>query len=122
MSWKPLPLIEQIDGKMVLNEETINEVFEKNGIQNMDVGIISIVGVERGAKSFTFNYIIRYLETNDFGKDDEPLKGFLWKNEIKAQTKGVYIWSKAFVKTISNKKIAIILMDTQVRTRNSIGK
>ena len=122
MDGKPLPLIEQIDGKLVLTEYTLHEVFENNGIQDIDVGIISIVGVERGAKSFTCNHLIRYLDTGDFGKIDEPLQGFLWKNEIEAQTKGVYVWSKPFIKTINDKKIAIIVMDTQVRTINSSRK
>lgn len=115
---EPLPLIELKNGNWVLNEDTKRLVFENSDIRNMEVAILPITGIERGGKSFTLNYFILFLETNGYEVDQHGLKGFKWKGDTLPQTEGVYVWPKPFIKTINNKKIAIILMDTQVRKMN----
>lgn len=47
------------------------------------------------------------------GEPDEPLKGFSWKGGVKRDTNGIIMWSDVFLHEAKNKKLAIILMDTQ---------
>lgn len=47
------------------------------------------------------------------GSDDEPLKGFSWRGGSERDTTGILIWSKVFLGTVNDEKVAIILMDTQ---------
>jgi atlastin len=112
---KLLPLIEKTDEGLKLNEKTIKDLFENNfELDGMDIALLAIIGPEREGKSFTLNFIMRYLKLNYFGTPDAELEGFAWKSGIDSQTKGIFIWREPFIKKIDNKKCAIFLIDTQV--------
>jgi len=114
MESHPLPVIQQIDGILALNEKNLHDVLMSDEVKNKRVALVSIAGEERAGKSFLLDYILRHLESNDFGGDYEVLRGFEWSGGTEAQTKGAFIWSKPFIKEINGKEVAIIVMDTQV--------
>lgn len=106
-------LIEEKDGKLILNEEIIDKVFGDKELTDINVAILPIIGTERYGKSFTLNYFMRYLMFDSLGKEDQELNGFGWKSGTVPQTKGIYIWREQNIRTINNKKYVVILMDTQ---------
>ena len=49
----------------------------------------------------------------------DPLEGFHWCGGSQRDTTGILIWSKVFiVRTTMGKEVAVILMDTQVKTNS----
>lgn len=66
------------------------------------------------------NHFLRYLQNSINNEDDwigdlnAPLKGFSWHGGCERDTTGILMWSEPFVVTRSNnKKVAVVLMDTQ---------
>ncbi|XP_053203496.1 atlastin-2-like [Panonychus citri] len=90
----------------------------EDGISNLPVAIVSIVGDARKGKSFLLNFFLRYLQRHDqedwIGDLDEPLRGFSWRDGVERDTVGIVLWPKPFVLTRKDgSKIVVILMDTQ---------
>ena len=83
-----------------------------------------ILGAFRKGKSFLLNFLLRYLEAG--GSEDwmektlsDPLEGFHWCGGSQRDTTSILIWSKVFiVRTTMGKEVAVILMDSQVKTNS----
>lgn len=108
-------------GKYELNIKQIEEILMSPETKDCEVSILSVAGALRGGKSFLLSFFIRYLHSatvlneteNWMGDPNEKLTGFEWKKSSQRQTTGILIWSEIFYYKIDNRKIAIILMDTQ---------
>lgn len=107
--------------KYKLNIKQIEEILLSPETKDCEVCILSVAGALRGGKSFLLSFFIRYLQSatvlnetkNWMGDPNENLTGFEWKKGTQRQTTGILIWSEIFYYKIDNRKIAIILMDTQ---------
>lgn len=107
--------------KYELNIKPIEEILLSQETKDCEISIISVAGALRGGKSFLLSFFIRYLHSatvlneteNWIGHPEEKLTGFEWKKGSQRQTTGILIWSEIFYYKINNRKIAIILMDTQ---------
>lgn len=107
--------------KYELNIKPIEEILLSPETKNCEVSILSVAGALRGGKSFLLSFLIRYLHSvtvlneteNWIGDPNEKLTGFEWIRGTKRHTTGILIWSEIFYYVIDNRKIAIILMDTQ---------
>lgn len=107
--------------KYQLNIKPIEEILLRPETKDCEVCILSVAGALRGGKSFLLSFFVRFLHSatvlneseNWMGDPNEKLTGFEWKKGIRRQTTGILIWSEIFYYNVNNRKIAIILMDTQ---------
>lgn len=107
--------------KYELNIKPIEAILMSPNTKDCEVSILSVAGALRGGKSFLLSFLIRYLHSatvlneteNWMGDPNEKLTGFEWIRGTKRHTTGILIWSEIFYYKIGNRKIAIILMDTQ---------
>lgn len=101
------------------NYEKLKEVLMNDDVKDTKIAVISISGASRKGRSFLLNFLLKYLENNDNNSDwlndvNAPLTGFPWSQGSQVNTKGIWIWSKIFIKTQMNgEKIGILLMDSQ---------
>ncbi|XP_076805691.1 atlastin-2-like isoform X2 [Clavelina lepadiformis] len=102
-----------------INEAALCKIFNHPDVIHTPVMIVSIAGAMREGKSFLLSLLILYLESGmspDWTtKGDQPLKRhFRWTTGFDRETLGIYMWSKPYVVSKSDKsKVAILLMDTQ---------
>lgn len=61
---KAANILEFKEGKSVINEETLNNIFNHEDVKNRTIVAISTVGARRKGKSLFLNYCLRYLYAN----------------------------------------------------------
>ncbi|OXA37484.1 Atlastin-1 [Folsomia candida] len=93
----------------------------KTEVGNTPICLISITGASLQGKPFLLTVILHVLERLSRGQTDywedleqlNSLTGFRFKNETERDTVGLWLWSKPFIITKSDRtKIAVMLMDT----------
>ncbi|CAL8069443.1 unnamed protein product [Orchesella dallaii] len=102
-----------------LNLESLQIVNDST--KGRPVCVVSVVGPPRQGKSFLLNYIKRALEAMENDEVDwinsdskkNTLSGFCWSTQYEPQTKGIWVWSRAFLVDGDDNEVAVILMDTQ---------
>ena len=57
-------ILEFKEGKSVINEEALNNIFDHVDVKNRTIVAISIVGARQKGKSLFLNYCLRYLYAN----------------------------------------------------------
>jgi atlastin len=113
-----LTVVKVVNGKLELDEAQLEKILLHPKAKNNPVVVISIAGALRKGKSTMLNFIKRYLKHGGKGKwigeEGQPLNdGFEWKQGNNAVTKGILMWSEPFDWTLSKKKVAVLLLDTQ---------
>ncbi|XP_050046763.2 atlastin-1-like isoform X1 [Dermacentor andersoni] len=115
---QPLRILD-VDGRgLVLDEHALARVLLADHVKDKPVVVIAIAGVFRKGKSFLLCFLLRYLRNlgraDWLGDPNAPLDGFEWRGGSDRHTKGIVIWSEAFlVKTSRGEELAVLLMDTQ---------
>lgn len=106
------------DGTFELDEAALANILLAPRVKDKPVAIVSVAGAFRMGKSFLLGFFLRYMRSKDkdnwLGDPDAPLTGFKGRGGCDGDTKGVWVWSEAFlVTTRHNDQIAVLLMDTQ---------
>jgi hypothetical protein len=114
MEGEALVLIEERNGSYILNQENVKKVFLNPNILHTFIAIISVTGNERRGKSTFLNYLLRFANNNSLEPYDSPLEGFLCKTGRDAVTKGIFVWSKPFIRKLLNgREAAVFFLDSQ---------
>ncbi|KAL7018734.1 hypothetical protein ACKWTF_010887 [Chironomus riparius] len=123
------------NGQFIVDNETLNDMFNHPDVKDCKIVAVSIIGAFRKGKSFLMDYALRFMygnyksvaypdnplnnTANWMGEPEEKLRGFSWRGGVQRDTSGVILWSDIFLheavdkKNKKNKKLAIVLMDTQ---------
>lgn len=106
------------DGTLELDEAALADILLAPRVRDKPVAIVSVAGAFRMGKSFLLGFFLRYMRSKDkdnwLGDPDAPLTGFKGRGGCDGDTKGVWVWSEAFlVTTRHDDQIAVLLMDTQ---------
>jgi len=107
------------DHSFELDEEALESILLQPEVRSKKVVVVCVAGAFRKGKSFLLNFFLRYLDGKHEGKgllgdDDEALTGFSWRGGAERETTGVLLWSKPYLRTLSNgEEVAVLLMDTQ---------
>ena len=104
-----------------LDEEALRGVLLRDDIKDLPVVVVSVAGSYRGGKSFLLDFFLRYLNapissrstSQWLGDENEPLKGFRWRGGCDRETTGIHLWSEPIHAMLNDKKVAVLLMDTQ---------
>ena len=113
------------DGKLVLDEEGLRKIVCSDDVKDLDVAVVSIAGTYRSGKSFLMNLLASYLQRYQEGEVDEKewpepiLQGFDYRGGADTVTKGIWIWSKPFIIKLQDKKVCVLLLDTE--GENDVG-
>ncbi|OXA61351.1 uncharacterized protein LOC118436052 [Folsomia candida] len=106
--------------RLVLHKQNLEHILRQVG--NTPICLISIAGASRQGKSFLLTVVLNALECLSRGQTEywkdldrlNSLSGFHFKNGTERDTVGLWLWSKPFFVTKSDRtKIAVMLMDTQ---------
>ncbi|XP_035708066.1 uncharacterized protein LOC110849838 isoform X1 [Folsomia candida] len=106
--------------QLILNRNNLEVILRQVG--NTPICLISIAGASRRGKSFLLTVILNVLECLSRGQTDywdhldqmNSLSGFHFRNGSEPDTVGLWLWSKPFIITKSDRtKIAVMLMDTK---------
>ncbi|XP_053326505.1 RING finger protein 112-like [Spea bombifrons] len=107
------------DGTLILNESGARDCFQSPGVSDCPAVLLSVIGEKRRGKSFLMNYIIRALRSQErgeeftMGSDEDPLHGFDWRTGADSITQGLWMWSRPFILSHKETKIAVYVMDTE---------
>jgi atlastin len=124
---KPKQVITIKDHKLHLDVDALKEILHNTECKSLPVAVVSVAGAYRTGKSFLLDFFLRYLSVAVASKGDvlkcgewmtsrgkdEGLDGFKWTGGTQAETNGIWLWSKPFVLLRNQKKVAVLLMDTQ---------
>ncbi|XP_015786951.1 atlastin-2-like [Tetranychus urticae] len=120
MATTPLPILRFDNEKQEYEfvEETFDKIIDREGIQDLPIAVVSIVGDYRKGKSTLLNFLLRYFQHYDsedwLGNSKQKLTGFSWRQGVKRDTIGIVLWPEPLIITKKDgSKIAVILMDTQ---------
>ncbi|KOB78377.1 Guanylate-binding protein [Operophtera brumata] len=91
-----------------LNETELEKILMREGIKDLPVAVVSVVGAYRGGKSFLLNFFLRYLCSSPSARSDgswmgeggKELTGFSWRGGSERNTTGILMWSEPFVVTL----------------------
>ena len=113
-----LVVIVNEDHSFSLDEDAISSILMKKDIMDLPIVVISVAGAFRKGKSFLLNFLLRYLNNyekeNWIEESEKELSGFAWCGGSERITTGIWMWSKVFVVDVSSdKKVGVVLMDTQ---------
>lgn len=113
---------QQNKGKFILQSKFLKYLLLDEEVKERKIVSIPICGAVGTGKSFILNFLLRYLKaqyiqhnsTKWLGEKDDPLIGFIWRDDIDPVTQGICIWSEVFLyDSPSGEQYAILLMDTQ---------
>ncbi|XP_077530861.1 atlastin-2-like isoform X3 [Haemaphysalis longicornis] len=116
---RPLQILRpKDDGTFEMDKEALRGILLAPHVRDKPVAIVSVAGAFRKGKSFLLGFFLRYMRSADkdnwLGDVDAPLSGFKGRGGCDGDTKGIWVWSEAFlVETPHGDQIAVLLMDTQ---------
>ncbi|XP_077531300.1 atlastin-2-like isoform X3 [Haemaphysalis longicornis] len=116
---RPLQILRpKDDGTFEMDKEALRGILLSPHVRDKPVAIVSVAGAFRKGKSFLLGFFLRYMRSADkdnwLGDVDAPLSGFKGRGGCDGDTKGIWVWSEAFlVETPHGEQIAVLLMDTQ---------
>ncbi|XP_077531735.1 atlastin-2-like isoform X1 [Haemaphysalis longicornis] len=116
---RPLQILRpKDDGTFEMDKEALRGTLLAPHVRDKPVAIVSVAGAFRKGKSFLLGFFLRYMRSADkeswLGDVDAPLSGFKGRGGCDGDTKGIWVWSEAFlVETPHGEQVAVLLMDTQ---------
>ena len=102
----------------VLEAQKLKDLLLAESVKNDEMIIISVTGAFRTGKSFLLNYLLLYLRHLESGAEGDwltgdELTGFTWRRGADPETAGIMAWNRIFRIPRGDKKVAVLLLDTQ---------
>jgi atlastin len=104
----------QIHPKPTINVQAILHLLDKVGPRPFV--LYSINGASRTGKSFMLNFFLQFLQAEGAPGWFQPQRlerQFEWQGGSERITEGIDIWPQPFIRKVSGREVAILLMDTQ---------
>ncbi|XP_025051518.1 RING finger protein 112 isoform X2 [Alligator sinensis] len=107
------------DQHLLTNEEALSCCLEQETVRSSPVCLISIIGEQRGGKSFLMSHLLRQLRHQEASDnswmtwEEEAESSFPFRDGMDTVTKGVWMWPQPLWVQGPQGKVAVFLVDTE---------